>query len=206
MEGYALTLSRGEEQAYNMIKTEHDDPVYDLINTNHDKTDKRVNISWRQWLVFVLLTIIISLVTSGLAVAVTYLSVWAELEVRIDKNYALLMTKQNISATDIPALVNETRAIPVILSTHYQSIYTINKIVNLTCDCRQERTCDCHRERTCDCHQGKDLRLSPGKGPVTVARKGFVTVTRERTCDCHRERTCDCHRERTCGCHQGKDM
>ncbi|CAC5425297.1 unnamed protein product [Mytilus coruscus] len=113
IEGYELTLSRGEEQAYNMIKTEHDSPVYDLINTNHDKTDKRVNISWRQWLVFVLLTITISLVTSGLAVAVTYLSVCAELEVRINKNYALLMTKQNISATDIPALVNTTRVVLV---------------------------------------------------------------------------------------------
>ncbi|CAC5425301.1 C1QL [Mytilus coruscus] len=32
----------------------------------------------------------------------------AELEKRIGKNYALLMTKQNISATNIPALVNKT--------------------------------------------------------------------------------------------------
>ncbi|VDI15093.1 Hypothetical predicted protein [Mytilus galloprovincialis] len=88
-----------DQEIYKKIETAHEDIKKDpmlKIETCHGsiKNDSVLILSLKKWLQFVLLPLLI---------------VSAELEEKLEKKYAFLMTKQNISATDIHARGNEAR-------------------------------------------------------------------------------------------------
>lgn len=82
----------------NILECEHS---YERLNMGNELT-----LSWKQWLKFLLLTLTVCLVFSGLVLAITYSTLHAELRVNMEKTYEVLMKTQNCSATETNALTS----------------------------------------------------------------------------------------------------
>ncbi|CAC5371014.1 Fibrinogen-like protein 1,Tenascin,Fibrinogen C domain-containing protein 1-A,Techylectin-5B,Ficolin-2,Tenascin-R,Ficolin-1,Fibrinogen C domain-containing protein 1-B,Fibrinogen C domain-containing protein 1 [Mytilus coruscus] len=95
-------LNRAEDQhTYEDMKTtDHEDKSTDQKD---NKIVHEVNISWTQWTKIFMLTLIVSIVSACTVLTVSYVSLFAKLEVIMENNIALLKTKQNISAAQIHA-------------------------------------------------------------------------------------------------------
>ncbi|XP_071136744.1 uncharacterized protein [Mytilus edulis] len=143
-----MASSRIEMDDYeNATKLEEDLEIYEEIETAHEDIKKDpmlkfqtapVNInkdpvlvfSVKKWLQFVLLPLlIVSLLSVSLILTVAYFALYADLEAKMEKRYAYLMTKQDINATAVHAIVNDARSeLEFEMERNYASLMTKQNI------------------------------------------------------------------------------